>query len=103
MAGRAGDRGGLWLDLDGLCRCGARGGSQERGRQGEPCGGGDEDAAAELVVFRRALNSTFQVQRPGAAPVVIPFGKGTDEPLLGGSDSITQAGLDDEDTEGSTE
>ena len=26
-----------------------------------------------------------------------------DEPLLGGSDAITQAGLDDEDTEGSTE
>jgi murein DD-endopeptidase MepM/ murein hydrolase activator NlpD len=40
-------------------------------------------AAAELVVFRRALRSTFQVQRPGAAPVVITFGKGTDEPLLG--------------------
>ena len=39
--------------------------------------------AAELVVFRRALKSTFQVQRAGAEPVVITFGKGTDEPMLG--------------------
>ncbi|MEO5852354.1 MAG: M23 family metallopeptidase [Nocardioides sp.] len=40
-------------------------------------------AAAELVVFRRDKRATFQVQQPGAAPIVIPFGRTTDSPVVG--------------------
>ena len=40
-------------------------------------------APAELVVFRRNKQATFAINQPGGAPVVVPFGQSTDDPLLG--------------------
>jgi hypothetical protein len=48
-------------------------------------------AEAELVVFRRGVTSTFQVQRPGLAPLVITFGRSTDQPVLGDWDGDGRA------------
>ena len=52
-------------------------------------------AEAELVVFRRGARSTFQVQRPGQAPLVITFGEGTDQPVLGDwdGDGVANVGV----------
>jgi hypothetical protein len=39
--------------------------------------------AAERVLFSRNKASSFQIQQPGAAPTVIPFGLPSDDPILG--------------------
>ena len=41
------------------------------------------DRRAEVAVFRRGRRSTFLVAQPGAAPIAVPFGRASDEPLLG--------------------
>ena len=41
------------------------------------------DAAAELVVYRRAAKASFQIQRPGTTPRMLPYGTATDQPVVG--------------------
>jgi len=52
-------------------------------------------AAAELVLFRRDKKATFQIQQPGAAPIVIPFGRTSDAPVLGDwdGDGLANVGI----------
>lgn len=38
---------------------------------------------AEVLVFRRAARSTFQIPRSGKSPKVITLGVGTDQPVIG--------------------
>lgn len=40
-------------------------------------------APAELVVFRRAAQASFEIMRPGAAPKVLRIGTATDQPVAG--------------------
>jgi len=51
--------------------------------------------AAELVVFRREIKATFVIQQPGAAPIVVPFGLPSDEPVLGDwdGDGVANVGV----------
>lgn len=51
------------------------------------------DAAAEVAVYRRARRSTFVVNDPSGVPRVLPFGKATDEPVLGDWDGDGQTNL----------
>lgn len=51
------------------------------------------DAAAELVIYRRAKRSSFLVQRPGSAPRRMPLGRATDEPVLGDWDGNGRANV----------
>lgn len=41
------------------------------------------DQRAEVAVFRRTNRATFRVQRPGTTPLVISFGRGFEDPVVG--------------------